>query len=389
MNKLIFILFVIICCTSCTKDHEGSGNEGNYYTFRGEIGTNDNSTIITSDSNIVICGNCGGFICIIKVSKEGNLIWRKDLNEGSGTTAEAIVESYDGSFYICGSTNRGSQYGTYSVLLVKTNSSGQSLWSNTYGGHGDDYGSQILVSMDNNIVICGFTYSFNAGGMSDIYLVKVDSKGDTLWTKSYHDDDQEIPFHFMQTRNGEYLVTGTNEDNSQDSELYLLKTDVSGNKIWDKKIGPPTWKWGYCTLELNNGDLLTCGHHTVGEGYSQVLMVKTDAQGNVFWESEIGESNLSFKANAMKQNSDGTFTITGSSYDVSTMTDDILLLKTDQSGNQIWLKKFGGKATDWGINIIKDDNDVNIITGTTFSNGDDPQEGNIFMIRVDSSGNFL
>ncbi len=184
----------------------------------------------------------------------------------------------------------------------------------------------------------------------------------------------------METQTGEYLVTGTNEDNGNPRELYLLKVSSNGSQVWNKKIGPADWKWGFSTIELSNGDLITCGQHTLSSGFSQVLLVKTNNLGNVIWEREFGDNNLSEKGNSIKLNIDGSFIITGSSYDVSSGQTDIILLKVDASGNQLFLKKFGSSVNDNGVNLIKDSNDDNIITGE--------YNGSIFMTKTDSNGTF-
>jgi hypothetical protein len=391
VKQIVLFVFIAILLVSCKKENEDPATVTQpgptYFTFSGELETNDNSTLVSFDNNLVSCGNYKDNICILKISKSGNQLWRKDFYAGSGSIASAIAESDDHDLFVCGRTARNQMTSRGDVLLIKTNSNGDTLWSKIYGGIKDDFGCQIIKSNDGNMVICGFSYSYTTSYICDIYLIKVNADGDTLWTRTYPDPDQETPFHLMQTQNGEYLVTGTNEDNGQHRELYLLKTDANGNKIWDKKIGPPTWKWGFSTIELSNGDLLTCGRHSTS-GFSQVLLVKTDLLGNEYWEKEFGAEDLSEEGNSMKQNSDGTFTITGSSYDMNTMKYDIVLLKVDQNGNQTWFKKFGGSDSEWGLNLIKDANDDNIITGTTFSYGTGSSDGNIFMTKTDNDGNF-
>jgi hypothetical protein len=96
--------------------------------------------------------------------------------------------------------------------------------------------------------------------------------------------------------------------------------------------------------------------------------------------TRVGESNLSELGYSIKQNADGSFIITGSSYDVTSMQSDIILLKVDANGNQIFLKKFGSSISDNGVNLIKDNNDHNIITGN--------YNGSIFMTKTDTHGNF-
>lgn len=379
---IIISLFVLNACKKNTTDPEK--NEPTYYSFNGTIGTNDNSTVVSSDDNLVICGNSNDKISLIKVTKSGEIVWRNDFYTGNMSTASGLIETENGDFFICGHTYRNWDVSKIDILLVKTNKDGDTLFTRTYGGTESDYGRCIKKTSDGNIIIAGKTESIGAGSSGDICLIKLDYNGDTLWSRIYADPGQEFPFHLLETKNGEYLITGTNEDNTNPREIYLLKVDANGTKLWSKKIGPPTWKWGYSTIELSNNDLIICGQHTIG-GYSQVLVVKTDKLGNTIWEKEFGEDRISEKGNSIKQNSDKSYTITGSSYDVNTMQDDIILLKIDEMGNQIWFKKFGSSESDWGINLIKDTNDDNIITGD-YNIGD--YGGSIFMTRTDKDGNF-
>lgn len=258
-------------------------------------------------------------------------------------------------------------------------STGDTLWTKTFGGPDLDYSKSIIETRDNNILICGSAQSFGDGSYGDIYLIKTNYDGDTLWTKAYSDPDQEVPFHLMETIDGDYIVTGTNEDDGNPREVYLLKVDKNGKKLWDKKIGPASWKWGYCTIELSNADLLICG--TVSnEGYGQVLIIRTDPFGNTIWEKDFGEANITEEGLCIRENVNGTFTIVGTANRANTFKEDILLLKVDQEGKQIWTKKFGNKGHDWGWNLIKDLNDDNIIVGEL--------NEEIFMTVVDTSGNY-
>ena len=383
MRQIIFYLLTLLFLFSCKKDKNNNMDTPTYYTYAGQIGFSDNSTIISNDNNLLICGNLSNNISVLKLSKLGNQIWRKDFYTGEGSVSTAIAESNINELFICGYTLRNYANSSQDVLLIKTNSNGDTIWTKTYGGINADYSTSIIFTSDGNLLMSGKTESFGAGSFGDIYLVKVNKNGDTLWTNSYPDPDQEVPFHLIETHNGEYLITGTNEDNSNPRELYLLKVSSSGKQLWNKKIGPANWKWGYSTIELSSGDLMTCGQY---EGH--VLLVKTNDHGIEYWEKEYGDSFLSEQGNSIKQNLDGTFTIIGSSYDVKTMQSDIILIKIDQSGNQIWYKKFGGSANDFGNNLIKDINDDNIITGTTYSYGQNASNGNIYMIKTDKNGVF-
>ena len=386
MKQLIILLFTISVFSACKKEEALPSSQTpeaqpTYFSYNGQIGTNDNSTIISNDNNVLICGNLISDLSILKLDLAGNELWRKDFSTGNGSSASGIAETSINELFICGSTSKNYSTSKNDILLIKTNSSGDTIWSKTYGGVESEYGTNIIPTSDGNILISGKTESFGAGSFGDIYLIKVNTNGDTLWTKSYpdQDQDQEVPFNLLETSDGGYLVTGTNEDNSNPRGLYLLKVNSSGNKLWDNTIGAGLWKWGYSTIELANGDLITVGQYTTG-GYSQVLVLKSDNQGNTIWEKQFGESNLSEKGYSIKENMNNTYTITGSSYDVNTTQDDIIVFNIDANGNQLWFKKFGSTVNDWGANIVKGLNDENVITGG--------YNGNIFMTKLNNNGEF-
>lgn len=374
---LVSLLF-LVGLSSCKKEkNSSSGPPPNYFTFSGQIGSNDNSTCFSNDGNLLICGNLSDNLSVLKITKTGSQIWRTDFNAGSISSAYGITEK-NGDVFICGKTLRNYNSNRADVLLVKVSASGDTLWTKTYGSVENDYGNNIIGTSDGNLVIAGKTEGFGAGTFGDLYLIKVDSDGNVLWEASYPDPDQESPFHLLETQNGEYLVTGTNEDNGQNRELYLLKVNASGQQLWAKKIGPPTWKWGLSTIETSTGEFITCGYHTV-DHQNQVLLVKTDNLGNIVWEKEYGKDGFgnSEQGNSIKENTDGTFTITGSVWDLTAEQRRILLIKTDPNGELIWLKKFTDFYDATGANLLKDNND-NIITGN--------RNGNIFMIRTNSDG---
>lgn len=354
------------------------GIQPTFFTFNGQIGARDNSTFISSDNNLIICGNSGDSLSILKITKAGVQVWRKDFGAGDGSYAASIVSAGSNELFICGYTDRNYSTNRRDVLLIKTTPGGDTIWTRTYGGFEDDYGANIIATSDGNLLISGQTQSFVFGTSGDLYLIKVNTIGDTLWTRSYPDEGYENPHHLLETQNGEYLVTGSNEDDHNPTELYLLKVSADGEQVWKKSIGPATVRCGYSTIELSNGELMTCGDDS-SVLYSQVLLVKTDNLGNVIWQKDFGDKYFSERGNSIKQNADGTFVITGTSFDPAANQVSIILLKVDQNGNQLWLKKFGGPH-GMGGNLIKDANDDNIISGQ--------YNTSIFMIRTDNNGNY-
>ena len=187
----------------------------------------------------------------------------------------------------------------------------------------------------------------------------------------------EVPFHLLQMEDGEILITGYESNTSKG--IYLLKLNAQGIPLWKKKISSPVSQEGRATVELPNGDLVTCGKNT-RDTYDKILVIKFDSVGNVLWEREYGEDLYSTQGNSIKINADGTLIITGTYAEPHSGESGMIILKLDVNGNQLVFKNFGEGFDDKGQNILKDENDDNIITGN--------HNGNIFMTRTDNNGVF-
>jgi len=380
MKILLLFLTTLLLFSSCKKDQNEPiipDPTPTYFSFDGSIGSHDNSTIITADQNLLICGTNLGNVCLLKISKAGSLIWRKEFDNEVGIPSTAIVQSTDQSFFIGGYTFRNVFTSQIDALLIKTNTEGDTLWTKTYGGYADDYVYYIMNTNDGNLLMCGTCFSHTIN--SDIYLVKTNLDGDTLWTKAYEVPGSENPFHILQVQNGDILITGSHEEQGSNKQLYFQKLDEHGNPLWNRIISDSVPQWGLSTIELSNGDFITCGKVTHGE-YNRILVIKTDNEGNLLWEKEYGDTGLSMQGNSIKMNADSSYVITGTSEAIHSGETGIILLKIDVDGNELFLKTFGSGFVDSGQNVLKDENDDNIITGN--------YNGNIFMTRTDNNGVF-
>ncbi len=380
MKHLLLPFLTLLFLFSCKKDDNDPvpEPEPTYYSFEGAIGTHDNSTIIAADQNLLICGFNLGNLSLLKISKSGTTIWQKEFDVQLGFPPPAIIQSPDQNLFICGDSYRNVFESGHDVLLVKTNPSGDTLWTKTYGGNSDDYGYYLRNSLDGNLLICGTSFSQSTDHASDIYILKVTLDGDTIWTKTFVDPGVESAYHLLQLKNGDILITGT-EHSVPHKVVYLLKLNTEGIPIWEQKISSADAQLGFSTIELPGGDLVICGKRT-RDDYDNILVIKTDHEGTVYWQKEYGEDGLSEEGRSIKMNGDGSFSIAGSSYEPHSGQHGIILLKIDAEGNQLLLKNFGSNFIDAGENLLKDENDDNIITGT--------YNNNIFMTRTDNNGVF-
>ena len=124
--------------------------------------------------------------------------------------------------------------GVLFALLLVSFGQAQQRWTKTYGGTYDDYGYSVQQDSDSGYVITGYTTSFGAG-YADVYLVKTDASGDTLWTRTFGGTQGDDGYSVRQTSDGGYIIAGlTYSFGAGGSDVYLIKTNASGDTLWTR-----------------------------------------------------------------------------------------------------------------------------------------------------------
>src|SRR5690606_28203465 len=131
----------------------------------------------------------------------------------------------------------------------------------------------------------------------------VNPQGDVIWSNIYSHENQESPQSIIQLANGNLMITGSNSNSEGIAQLYLLKVGPTGNKIWDNSYSGGIGKAGSQSIELINGDIITCGYLNV-DTMTQALVVRTNINGEIIWEKTFGEQLRSEFASSLKQNLD-------------------------------------------------------------------------------------
>ena len=137
-----------------------------------------------------------------------------------------MQQTTDGGYIIGGYTGSFGA-GSNDFYLLRTNNTGDTLWTKTFGGTGDDGGYSVQATADGGFIVVGITSSFGAGEY-DVYLIKTDTNGDTLWTKTYGDNGSEYGYSVNQTADGGYIITGVTDNYCPTTCVLLIKTDSTG-----------------------------------------------------------------------------------------------------------------------------------------------------------------
>ncbi len=207
----------------------------------------------------------------------------------------------------------------------------QDEWNKTYGGSGCDVALSVQQTSDGGYIMTGYTEFFLGHELYDIWLIKTDSNGNEEWNKKFFRIGKEMGYEVHQTSDGGYIIVGTIEYFTKTRgplypfDVWLIKTDSNGNEEWNKKFGRITISEGcYSVDQTSDGGYILAGYTTAGEN-SDILLIKTDSNGNMQWERRYGGIRPA-KAYSIQQTSDGGFIVVGltSSYGSSA---DVWLMK--------------------------------------------------------------
>jgi TolB-like protein len=254
------------------------------------------------------------------------------------------------------------------------------LWTKTYGDIGSDIGYDVQQTTDGGYIIVG---SKNTENQWQIYLIKTNNNGDTLWTRTF---GNHYGFSVKQTTDGGYIISGSKVVAPMNSVIHLIKTDSLGNMLWEKNYGNDSY--GHEVCQTSDGGYIVVGMIFIGTGTNRldVYLVKTSSNGDSVWSKTYGNSsdNISDIGKSVKQTPDGGYILTGSTQSYGS-GGDVWLIKTDPIGNIVWQKNYGGSANDWGEKVIMASDRGYFITGCTYSYGNGNEDA--WLIKTDSLGN--
>jgi hypothetical protein len=187
------------------------------------------------------------------------------------------------------------------------------VWAQAIGGGQADGGRSVIETTDGGFVIAGYTFSYGAGN-ADALLAKVDTEGNLAWAKFFGGTGWEYAYSVQQTGEGGYTLVGyTTSNGVGQKDVLLVKTDPEGNEIWTKTFGGPGIDVGKSVLQTKEGDFILVGYtESFRLGESDVYLLKTDPDGNEIWTKTFGGSEPD-RGHAIDLTSDGGYIITGAS----------------------------------------------------------------------------
>ncbi|MHC4084613.1 MAG: right-handed parallel beta-helix repeat-containing protein [Planctomycetota bacterium] len=334
-------------------------------TFGGSTYDYGYSVKETSDGSLIIAGVDSGKAYLFKTDSSGNQLWSKRFGYAYENSASAVVETDDGGYIIAGRTETSG--GDKDVYLIKTDNSGNELWSRTYGGSNDDRGSSVQETSDGGFVIAGYTESLGPGYV-DVYLIKTDNFGNEIWSRTFGGIYSDVGSSVQETSDGGFVITGyTRSFGAGYIDVYLIKTDKFGNEIWSKTFGGIGTDYGWCGGKTTDGGFIITGQTSSFDARSDdVYLIRTDENGSELWSRTFGGQRTD-KGRAVIETRDGGFIIAGTTTSFGTGSFDVYIVKVNQFGNHIWSSNLGGLNSDEGQSIVETLDGGFVVTGNKWN----------------------
>jgi len=345
-------------------------------------------SVIKTDDGYLIAGKTKSFSShrdydayLIKIDRNGKKIWSKVYGGRDDDVANAVT-AYGKDFVFAGSTK---SYGNddLSYYFVKINANGEDEWQKSYfRGERDYYFGNDIVADGKDLVIAGSErhLSFMSSKINPL-LFKIDGEGDMIWHTYVIGDDEDRAKAVISTDDG-YVMAGTTESYGHgDFDAYIVKLDKSGKKVWLNAFGGGDDEIAEDIIATDDGYILVGSTDSFGLNHKDVYVIRTDKEGKKIWERKYGDS-YDDEGYAIAKAPDGGYVIAGKTQTRRNGT-DLYLFKIDENGKLKWQRTYGGEEDDSAYDIVSTD-DGYLIVGTR--QPDLTRYNDVWVLKVDLKG---
>ena len=242
------------------------------------------------------------------------------------------MQTTDGGYAVAGETYSFGAGGN-DVYMIKTNANGDTLWTKTYGGSNADFGRSIQITFDGGFIMGGGTASFGSGKL-DAYAVRTSSNGDTLWTNTFGGAEDDFANAIIQTLDTGYAFIGTTESYGAGAkDGYFLKMNKNGSFSWFQTYLGNVNDEGKDLIQLTNGNFVLLGY-TENTGLPpNFIFYITDKDGWSFIGLGFGSISYDDFGYSIIARKKGGFALFGTTNGYGVGLTDFYLITTDSNGH--------------------------------------------------------
>ncbi len=253
--------------------------------YRGDRDYYYGNDIITDGKNLLIAGtekhlkflSAKVNPLLLKIDNKGKMLWRSYIYGKDEDRAKAIINLEDG--YIMAGVTETYGHGDFDAYLVKLNKQGKKIWFNTFGGEDDEIAEDVIAAKDGYLLV-GTTDSFGLN-YKDVYVIKTDKKGKKIWERSYGGRYDDEGFAITKSPDGGYVIAGRTETRRNGSDLYLFKINEKGEIIWERTYGGEEDDTAHDIVSTKDGYLIVGEQQSGRSRSSDVWILKVNLNGKL------------------------------------------------------------------------------------------------------------
>lgn len=330
---------------------------------------------------------CALLLCLpaVAAALPPDTLWTRTFGGALDDVGYSVIETDSGELLVTGLT---ASYGSggLDMLLVWFDREGNVTGHITCGGAADDAGHFATQVPQGGYLVAGYTASFGSGG-KDVWLVRFDEHGETLWTRTYGGELEDCSYYVEPVGDSGFLVAGYRDGPQgwDKGDLWVLRLDANGDTTWTSRLGGLGEEMAKTACRHPEGGCLAVGYTTsYGAGASDALLVALDSRGDTLWTRSCGTARFDVVYDA-DRTTDGSWLVAGCVDGPSTwVAGDLWLVKVDDAGDTLWTRRYGGPQGDGAFYMQPSPGGGFLVAGSTasFGNGRD----DVWLLRVDDAG---
>ena len=283
----------------------------------------------TTDGGFIIAGGAGGSgdMRLMKTDSNGNILWSKRYSHSPMITGlNSVEQTQDGGFILAGYISPTASQMDYDACLIRTDSNGDTLWvrkPNLAGVYDEPFAT--AETDDGGFMVVGTRGNLSSHG---VFLFRVNSNGSLVWMKTMAASGDDFGQDIIKTMDGSFAITGYAYFNNDG--LILFKCDTLGAISWAKRLGQ-TDERGYALKQSPDSGFIITGQRSA---VTSVFLLKANKTGNPLWAYSFapGSGYSNTKAKDILITNDGRYLIAAETYNTSSALRKGYIIKTDSSG---------------------------------------------------------
>ena len=345
-----------------------------------------NGVTMLEDGDVAIVGECKSFgakrsdICVIRLNKKGDILWRKMLGGEKKDRGVAISRAKDGNLLVLGSGKSFKKSNGRDLYIAKLSLDGKVLWEKSFGGDRDEFAGGIAGTNDGGVLAVGSTESFSKKGYRDIYIVRLDKDGNEVSVKTIGGKLNDDANSLTRTADGNFVMVGSRElKHSGDADFFIMKLNQKGEKIWARTLGQDDNDVLLSVAPTPTGGIVATGKtRSYNSEQTDLAVMNFNKNGKLIWFKIYGFQYYD-EGTAITMTKDGGYLVAGKTNSMGKGDFDIYLLALSRRGELLWSKLYGKENKDIAHGVTRTSDGKVVVVGESDSYS---RAKNFYMIKL-------